>query len=151
MRKGLILLTILAVISGCRVNEKPEFVGLENLVIKDASQDIIFVSADAHFRNPNQIGGTLKTDGIKIFINDVEMATIVSEEFDVPADNDFKIPLEAGIPADSLFSNKSIGGLIGSLFKESLKVRYKGDITYKVFGFSYNYPIDTTDDVKIKL
>ncbi len=112
MRNTLILLTIFAVLLSCKVNEKPEFVGVDNLVIKDASAELIYVSADAHFRNPNNIGGTLKTDGIKVFVNDVEMATIVSEEFDVPADNAFTIPLEAGIPADSLFSNKSIGGLI---------------------------------------
>ncbi len=142
---------MLGLLSGCKVTEKPEFVGLENLLIRDGSKDLIMVSADAHFRNPNSVGGTLKTDGIKIFINDVEMATIVSDEFEVPAASDFKIPLNAGIPSDSLFSNKSIGGLIGSLFSESIKVRYKGEITYKVFGFKYNYPIDTTDDVKIKL
>ena len=41
--------------------------------------------------------------------------------------------------------------LINSLFTESMKVRYKGEITYKILGFSYDYPIDTTDEVKIKL
>ena len=132
-------------------DEKPEFVGVDNLLIKDASSEVIYVSADAHFRNPNSIGGKLKTDGIKVFVNDVEMTTIVSEEFDVPAEDDFTIPLEAAIPSDSIFSNKSLGGLINSLFTESMKVRYKGEITYKILGFSYDYPIDTTDEVKIKL
>ena len=136
---------------GCTVNEKPEFIGLENIKIQDASEKYINVTADAHFRNPNSIGGKLKTKGIKVYVNDVEMATIVSEEFKVPSKNDFKIPLMAEIPTDSLFSDKSIGGLLGSLFRESLKVRYQGDIKYKVFGFSYTYPIDQTEMVKIKL
>ena len=135
----------------CTVNEAPEFIGLDNIEIRDASGKFINVTADAHFKNPNSIGGKLKTKGIKIYVNDVEMATIVSEEFEVPSKADFKIPLMADIPTDSLFSDKSIGGLLGSLFSESLKVRYKGDIKYKVFGFSYTYPIDQTENVKIKL
>ena len=151
MRRALILLTIFVLVLSCTVNEKPEFVGVENLKVRDASTKIIYVTADAHFRNPNSIGGTLKTDGIKVFVNDVEMTTIVSEEFDVPAKDDFTIPLEAGIPADSLFSDKGLEGLIGSLFSKPMKVRYKGDITYKILGFSYDYPIDATDEVKIKL
>ncbi|MBT8252379.1 MAG: hypothetical protein HKN00_06380 [Flavobacteriaceae bacterium] len=151
MRNTLILLTILLLIPSCKVTEKPEFIGLENFSIQDASNRYIRISADAHFSNPNNVGGKLKTDGIKIFVNDVEMTTIVSEEFDVPAKDDFEIPLKADIPTDSLFSDKSIGGLLGSLFNESLKVRYLGDIKYKVFGFSYTYALDKTENVKIKL
>ena len=61
------------------------------------------------------------------------------------------IPLKAEIPLDSIFSNKSIEGLIGSLFSQKLKVQYKGDIKYKALGFTYSYEVDKIDDVKIKL
>ena len=79
------------------------------------------------------------------------MASVSTESFEVPAKKEFSIPLKTKVPTDSLFSNKSIGGLISSLFSKKVKVQYKGDIKYKVLGFSYTYNIDKTEDVKIKL
>ena len=79
------------------------------------------------------------------------MATIVSDEFKVPAKKEFTIPLQVNIPTDSILSNQNISGLLGSLFSKKIKVHYKGDIKYKVLGFSHKYHIDKTEDVKIKL
>jgi hypothetical protein len=79
------------------------------------------------------------------------MAHVSSESFKVPAKKEFSIPLKANIPVDSIFSDKNIGGLIGSLFSKSLKVQYKGDIKYKALGFTYTYDIDETESVKIDL
>jgi len=93
----------------------------------------------------------VKIHGIKVFVNDNEMATVVTKSFKVPAKNEFRIPLKAVIPADSIFSNKNIGDLIGSLFSKKMKVQYKGDIKYKTLGFTYTYEVDKTEDVKIKL
>jgi len=151
MRKFVILLTILVLFVGCSVKEKPEFLGVENIKILDATSQNVVVSGDAKFKNPNDIGGKLRTENILVFINDVEMATLVSQEFEVPAKDLFTIPLMVEIPTDSIFSDKSIGGLIGSLFSETLKVQYQGDIKYKVFGFTYTYSINKTENVKIKL
>jgi len=79
------------------------------------------------------------------------MAHVSAESFKVPARKEFSIPLKANISKDSLFSNNSITGLIGSLFSKKIKVQYKGDIKYKVLGFSHTYSVDKIEDVKIKL
>ena len=39
------------------------------------------------------------------------MATVTTESFKVPARREFSIPLRADVSTDSLFSNKSLGGL----------------------------------------
>ena len=135
----------------CSVKEKPEFIGVQNIKVVDATSKHVNINAEALFKNPNDISGKLLTDGIKVFVNDVEMATIISEEFKVPAKKEFTIPLQVNIPTDSLFSNQSIGGLLGSLLSKKVKVKYKGDIQYKVLGFSHKYHIDKLEDVKIKL
>ena len=62
----------------------------------------------------------------------------------------FLFRLRADVPTDSLFSDKSLSGLLGSLLSQKLKVQYKGDIKYKVLGFSHTYAVDETEDVKIK-
>jgi hypothetical protein len=78
------------------------------------------------------------------------MASVSTENFNVPAKKEFSIPLKAHVPTDSIFSDKNLSGLIETLLTKTLKVQYKGDINYKVLGFSSTYNIDKTEEVKIK-
>jgi hypothetical protein len=151
MKRLIILSTICITFLSCSVNEKPEFLRIENIKVLESTSKYITFTADALFINPNDIGGELKSDGIKVYVNDNEMATVTTESFKVPAKKDFTIPLKANIPTDSIFSNKNLGGLLSSLFSKKLKVQYKGSIKYNVLGFSYTYDIDKTEQVKIKL
>ena len=151
MKKVIILSTILFTVLSCSVKEKPEFLRVENIKVLESNANSVTLTADAFFMNHNHVGGELKSDGIKVFVNDNEMATVSSESFKVPAKKEFSIPLKATIPADSIFSNKNIGDLISSLFSKKLRVQYKGDIKYKALGFTYTYEVDKTEDVKIKL
>ncbi|WP_298238884.1 LEA type 2 family protein [uncultured Algibacter sp.] len=151
MKRTLVLLIICSTFIRCSVKEKPQFIRVENIKVLESTSRYVTFTADALFMNPNDIGGELKTDEIKVFVNDNEMASVSTESFKVPAKKEFSIPLKTKVPTDSIFSNKSIGGLIGSLFSRKVKVQYKGAIVYKVFGFSYTYNIDKTEDVKIKL
>ena len=151
MKRLIILSTIYISLFSCSVKEKPEFLSIENIDVVESTSKYVTITANAHFINPNDIGGNLKTEEIKVFVNDNQLATVSTESFKVPAKKEFSIPLKANIPTDSIFSNKNLGGLIGSLFSKKIKVQYKGDIIYKVFGFSYTYNIDKTEQVKIKL
>jgi len=150
MNKLIILSTIFITLFSCSVNEKPQFIGLENIKVLESTSKFVTFTADAKFINPNDISGELKTDEIKVYVNNNEMATVSSESFKVPANKDFSIPLKTKVPTDSLFSNKNLSGLLGSLFSQEVKIQYKGDIKYKVFGFSHFYRIDHTEHVKIK-
>ena len=134
----------------CSITEKPEFVKLDNIVVVDSNSRNITLSADAFFINKNDVGGTLKTDDLKVYINDTEVATVISEEFDVPRKKNFTIPLTVSVATDSLIDKKSLGGLLGSLISQRLKVHYKGDIKYKIMGYSSTYSVDEIQDVKIK-
>ncbi|MGB1307647.1 MAG: LEA type 2 family protein [Oceanihabitans sp.] len=150
MKKFIILLTILGTFLNCTVKEKPEFIRVDNIQVDDSNSKFITLTADAYFINPNDISGELKTDEIKVFVNNNEMATVKTESFKVPAKKEFSIPLEANAPTDSLLSNKSLSGLLGSLLSKKMKVQYKGQIKYKVLGFSHTYMVDKTEDIKIK-
>ena len=55
------------------------------------------------------------------------------------------------IATDSIIDKKSIGGLIGSLISQNLEVQYKGEIKYKVLGYSSTYDVNETQNIKIKL
>lgn len=135
----------------CTVTEKPEFVRLENIKVINSTIKSTTLKADALFINPNDVGGVLKTDNLKVYINDTQVATVASDEFSVPSKKNFTIPLIVAVSTDSIVNKKSLGGLLGSLISQKLKVQYKGEIKYKVLGYSSTYTIDETQNVKIKL
>lgn len=150
MKKLIILSTLLITFISCSVKEKPEFLRVENIKVLKSTSSTITLTADALFMNPNDIGGELKTDEIKVFVNGNEMASVSTESFEVPAKKEFSIPLTANVPTDSLLSDKNLSSLLGSIFSKTINVQYKGYIRYKVFGFSHTYAVDKTEDIKIK-
>lgn len=152
MKKIVFFICVLCIVS-CSVKEKPIFIKVDDLKITSIASDTIRLKAKALFKNPNDIGGKIATDEIKVIINNTEVAQVSSEEFKVPAREEFTIPLKVVIPAKKVFENNKngiLGGLITSLLSQSIKVQFKGDLKYKVFGFSHVYPIDKTQDIKIK-
>jgi hypothetical protein len=152
--KKLIIIPILLLIVSCKVKEKPLFVKVDNIVFVDGNLETIELTADAYFINKNDVGGSLESKGIEVFLNDISVANVTSESFEVPAGEEFTIPLKVIIPTkEVLEKNKNglLGGILNSILNKKMKVQYKGTITYTKFGFSYDYEVDKTQNVKIKL
>ncbi len=154
MKNVLYLILISIFLLNCSVKKKPTFIKVDEIEFLSLSKDTIRLQAKAYFKNENDIGGKLSTDEIKVIVNGAEVAQVSSEEFKVPANKEFSIPLNVVIPANKVFENKKggvLGGLLSSLLNNKLDVRFKGDIKYKVLGISNTYAIDKTQEIKIKL
>ena len=153
MIKRLSLFLIFLTVISCKVRETPDFVSVDSITVKHSDVRSITFSANANFENPNHIGGTLKSDGISVLVNDIEFGSLSSEAFEVPAKETFTIPLEVTLSTEDIIKKEKgglIGGVLNSILSKTIKVQYKGNITYKALGFSYDYPIDIVQDVKIK-
>jgi hypothetical protein len=150
LKRILFISLFFTLLLNCSIAEQPKFVGLKNIKVVNATLQTMTLRADALFINPNDVGGILKADNLKVYINATEVATIVSDEFDVPSKKAFKIPLTTVIANDSLMHKKSLGGFLGSLISQRLKVQIKGTIKYKILGYSSTYSIDETQEIKIK-
>ena len=151
MKKLLYFTLLIFLISSCSVNEQPVFVKVDNVKVSSFSGDTIRLKAEAFFTNPNDVGGKISTDEIKVIVNGAEVAHVSSEEFKVPAREEFIIPLVVVIPARKVFENNQngiLGGLLNSVLNKSIKVQFKGDIKYKVFGYSSVYPVDQIQEIK---
>lgn len=151
MKNFLYFTIIIFVISSCSVNKQPVFVKVDNVKVSSFSGDTIRLKAEAFFTNPNDVGGKISTDEIKVIVNGAEVAHVSSEEFKVPAREEFIIPLVVVIPARKVFENNQngiLGGLLNSVLNKSIKVQFKGDIKYKVFGYSSVYPVDQIQEIK---
>jgi hypothetical protein len=152
MKNVLYFSILFLLISSCAVNKKPIFIKVDDVKIVSASSDTIRLKAAAFFENPNRVGGTISTDEIQIIVNGVSIAAVSLDEFKVPSRAVFSVPLTAVIPTKKVFQNNKngiLGGLINSLLKKSIKLRFKGNLKYKVFGFSNTYPIDKVQEIKL--
>ncbi|WP_439129181.1 LEA type 2 family protein [Polaribacter sp.] len=144
-----ILLSLL--ISACSVNKKPVFIKVDDLKLISFKRDTIRLKAAAYFENPNDVGGKISTDEIKVIINGAEVAQVSSDEFKVPARKEFAIPLKVVVPTKKVFENNRngiLGGLLNSVLNKSVKVHFKGDLKYKFLGFSKIYHIDQEQEIK---
>ena len=153
MKNAGYFLVLLLIISSCSIHKEPVFVKLDNIEVLSFAQDTIKLQAVAFFENPNDVGGTIGTDGLKIFVNGDEVASIFSEEFKVPARKNFRILLSAHIPTKNMLNankNGVLGSLLNSLLTKKLTLRIKGKLQYVVFGFKSDFLVDKTQDIKIK-
>lgn len=150
MKKLVVFFIITTSILSCKVKEKPEFIKIEDIEVTDSNSQFVKLKAKALFKNLNSVGGKLATDSINVFVDGKQMALVTSEEFKVPAKKEFTIPLDIKIETKKLFNKNNLKGILNSLLGEELKVRLKGDIKYKVLGFSHTYHLDKTEDIKVK-
>ncbi|MCI2229692.1 LEA type 2 family protein [Polaribacter sp. MSW13] len=153
MKKLLYFITLSLLISSCAVKKKPIFIKVDNIKIVSFTSDTIRLKAEAFFENPNDVGGKISTDEIKVIINGAEVAQVSSDEFKVPARNEFTIPLNVVVPAKKVFENNKngiLGGLINSVLNKTVKVQFKGKLNYVVLGFKKEFIINKTEDLKIK-
>ena len=153
MKNVLYFSALFLLISSCSVQKEPVFLKVDNVEVLSYALDTIKLKAAAFFENPNDVGGNISTDELKIFVNGQEVAQVFSEEFKVPARKKFSVPLIAHIPTKNILSsnkNGILGGLLSSLFTKKVTVRIKGELRYVVFGFKRNFLVDKTQEIKIK-
>ncbi len=153
MKKFLLLSTIFMLLTACTFSEKPKFKYIDNLEVKNIGLRKVTLKADAIFNNPNHLKGTLSIDSIHVFVDNVKVGTILSQEFDVPAQNEFAIPLEGSFSLSKIYEeNKSslLGSVLKAIQTDSLDVKYQGVIRYHLGSFSYPYKVDKQQKVSVK-
>ncbi len=153
MKNVILFIAVLLLCNSCKLNKKPEFIAVENIDVVKANLKSVELKADAIFKNPNSLGGTLWTNDIEVFVDDKYMGTVTAEEFKVPAKKEFSIPLTIKFSASKIIENNK-GNLLSSILKQVLEkkvvVNLKGDLGYKVVGFTSSYAIDHTEEIIIK-
>lgn len=154
MKKLIYFLGIVLILSNCTVKKKPTFIKVDSVEFLSLRNDTIHLRALAYFKNENDIGGKIATDAINVSIDGTNVAKVSSEEFKVPANKEFSIPLNVAIPSEKIFENNKngiLGGILNAVINNSIKVQFKGKIRYKVLGFSNVYEVNKTEEIKIKL
>jgi hypothetical protein len=153
MKKLVIFFGIFLFFFSCSVKKAPVFLKVDDIKIINITSDTIRLGANAYFNNPNDVGGKMYTDQIKVIINDAAIAQVSSDVFKIPSRKDFTIPLKIAIPSKQIFENKKngiLGGLLNVLTNKPVKVQLKGNLNYVVLGFKKEFIIDTIEEIIIK-
>ena len=153
MKKLVIFFGIFLFFFSCSVKKALVFLKVDDIKIINITSDTIRLGANAYFNNPNDVGGKMYTDQIKVIINDAAIAQVSSDVFKIPSRKDFTIPLKIAIPSKQIFENKKngiLGGLLNVLTNKPVKVQLKGNLNYVVLGFKKEFIIDTIEEIIIK-
>lgn len=153
MKKLVIFFGIFLFFFSCSFKKAPVFLKVDDIKIINITSDTIRLGANAYFNNPNDVGGKMYTDQIKVIINDAAIAQVSSDVFKIPSRKDFTIPLKIAIPSKQIFENTKngiLGGLLNVLTNKPVKVQLKGNLNYVVLGFKKEFIIDTIEEIIIK-
>ena len=152
MRKFILILCTVLLLAACNEIQKPKFIKIENVEVVDTNLSLVTLKADALFENPNGVGGKIATDSVRVFVNNIDMAVLSSEEFSVPKKAEFSVPIEVKIPLSKLLNNE--GGnlfeqVISVIDKKKFTVQFKGVIDYKIAGIKIPYALDESTEVEL--
>ncbi len=148
MKQTILLFALIFSLNSC-VTKKIEYQKLENLQVLSVSNKEITLRADAIFKNPNILGGTVTPENILVFIDGKEITTVKSSEFKVPARKNFSVPLEVTIPFKKLSGSGGILGAFLNSLGKTHEISFKGNLNYKVAGIKSTYEINHTEKLKL--
>lgn len=148
------LLVAISTLSSCTLREKPTFVSIEKINLDKVSSEEITFKASAIFKNPNSIGGEISSETIKIFVDSIPVGQLYPSSFNVPAKNEFSIPLEGRLSTKKIMgrnNNDLLSNLINIVTSQKVAITFKGDLIFKKGLFKHTYHLNETNDIRIKL
>ena len=151
MKYSLSFLLLFLVLISCSLTKQPIFVKVDDLKLVRFSSNTIRLKAVAFFENPNHVGGSISTDQIKVVVNGVELVYVFSDEFKVPSEDKFTVPLQVNIPAKDILNtaNKDfLSSLVNTVLTKEINVQIKGSLMYHVLGLKKEILIDKTAKIK---
>lgn len=139
-------------LSSCVKPQKPEFKGVENINIQMQNMEVIHVTGDAVFHNPNSMDIHVTGTDIDVLVNDIEAGKL-ERNLDVVlvANDETAIFVEVDLPTEKVFSNplQMLGGALQALGGRTYTVQFKGTVAVKAAGITWNLPIDQTEEVSL--
>jgi len=135
----------------CKVSEKPNFITVENIELQNISAKDVSFKANAIFENKNVIGGTIITDSIQVFADNLWIGNIIAEPFKIPAKDTFSVPLQGNFSTAKLL-NQNAGDLLSNVInmfkKRKVDLTLRGDLLFKKGLLKYKYHVDKTNSIK---
>jgi LEA14-like dessication related protein len=132
----------------CLPKEDVVFKGVKNIVVEAGAGNVIMLTAEAYFHNPNKIKMKLKEISVDVLVNDKPSAEVKQKlKLKVPAQADFQVPIEARLSLKDLGLLDTIVNLLGG---RKYQVQYVGFIRVAVNGVTVKVPINHKEEIRIR-
>lgn len=148
----IVMLALLMIFTACDVKKDIEFQGVKNVSIVEKNRDNIKFLIHLEFYNPNIVGGSFEAKDLDFYINDLKLSQMRSDIFEVPAKENFIMPVLATIDHKALKENQIsiITTVLSLALTSEVELHIQGDLDYKILGYSSHYPIEYSEKVKLK-
>lgn len=153
MKKVITYLTVLIVVVACSVSSEPEFIKMENIFPKKVSMLKVQIVSDAVFYNPNDVGCELVATDITVLANGNEVGKATqTKNVEVSSKGEFTIPLEVSFSPMKLLEDRETLATtsLPNLLNKKVEVAYKGTVTLKKAGVSFDVPVEKTDEILLQ-
>ena len=135
------------VISSCKPKEDIVLRNVTDIIVDATTEPTL--KAQAILYNPNKIKIKLRKIKIDVYVNGKKSGTVDQEpKLVIPAEAEFKVPLEIKLNMKELGLVDTIFGIIGG---KKMKVKYKGSISVTYKGLPIRIPVDYESEVRLKL
>ena len=145
----IIAITILSLLAlSCTTpSEAPVFKQVTNIEVTKVMGKTAYLNADAFFYNPNDVRMTLKKIDVDVSVEGKKIGKInQSLKTKIPANSEFKVPLDATFDMSQMGFLNSIISILGG---KKVKVHYSGHIKLTLHGFPVKVPVEYDDEVRI--
>lgn len=140
-------LSLLLLISSCKPKEDIVLRNVRDIVVDVTTEPTL--KAQAILYNPNNIKIKLRKIAIDVYVDGKKSGRIDQEpKLMIPAEAEFKVPLEVKLNMKELGLLDTIFGMIGG---KKLKVEYKGTISVTYKGLPIRIPVNHQSEVRFKL
>jgi len=153
MKNLLILLfTVAIALTSCDSSIlEPTIEKIEDVDIIEMSKSKLELNASMILKNPNGFSLDLSKTNMKVYVDEVELATI-DQTFDtsMPANENFKMPINIKMDLDKLYRENPIAAIgkgIQIMSDKKIKVTFKGTIDVGKGMAKISVPIDQEEEV----
>jgi LEA14-like dessication related protein len=143
----IMLFGVLVALSCCKPKEEIVLKSVRDIVVDASTEPTL--KANAILYNPNNIKIKLRKIAIDVYVNGKKSGRIDQElKLLIPAESEFKVPLEVKLNMKELGLLDTIFGMLGG---KKLKVEYKGSISVTYKGLPIRVPVNHQSEVRFKL
>ena len=147
MKKGLLFLAWLLILSACSIYKEPEFKELSGYKLTKIEGNEIRFNVEGLVSNPNWYALKMKKSSLDIFIENKKFGVLELEEklkIKSKRDNNISVPITLIMEPGSMVK------MMGWALRDSLSMEIKGPLKAGVFFINHKFPVQFTKNFSSK-
>ncbi len=147
MKKGLLFVAWLLILSACSIYKEPEFKELSGYKLTKIEGNEIRFNVEGIISNPNWYAIKIKKSSLDVFIENKKFGVI-------SLDNKIKIKSKRdnnlSVPITLILEPGSMVKMMGMAFRDSISMEIKGPLKAGVFFINHKFPVQFTKNFSSK-